>query len=165
MIDGGNGMERAIAARQAQMGGDWFFWIAGLSLVNSVMLYIHSPIGVFFGLGTTELIDFSAPSVVVALGLDIVAAGFFALYGIFARRGARWAFLVGMVFYLLDALIILLFTHQYLEVAAHAYALFRIFQGFQGAQRLSQLSVSSAGYPGSGSVPPSPNVWPPPPSV
>jgi len=174
MINGSGDMELAIAEKQTQMGGDWFFWIAGLSILNSVLQIIHSPVGVFFGLGTTDIFnrfgaDAGGSGKIIVLLMDVVAAGFYVLYGAFARKGAKWAFIVGMVFYVIDALIVLLLTKQYLEVAAHAYALFRIFQGFQGAQRLGVLRVQRAAM-ASGAYGPSPSapgndVWPPPPSV
>ncbi len=173
MINGPGNMQYAVAERQAQIGGDWFFWIAGLSLVNSVLGLIHSPIGSLFGLGTTDVIDAVGTSVggsgrMISLGLDVLVAGVFAVFGVFARRGAKWAFITGAVFYLLDALVVLLLTRQYLEVAAHAYALYRIFQGFQGAQQMGLLRAQQSSAPYGGYVPPSTpttDVWPPPPSA
>lgn len=174
MINGPGNMQYAVAERQTQQGGDWFFWIAGLSVANSVLRLIHSPVGAFFGLGTTDVIDqvgagLSGSSGLIALGLDVVVAGFFALFGLFARKGARWAFVVGAVLYLLDALVVLLLTRQYLEVAAHAYVLFRLFQGFQAAGQLSLLRAQQANTPYGGYVPPPStpptDVWPPPPSA
>ncbi len=174
MINGPGGMQYAVAERQTQQGGDWFFWIAGLALLNSVLRLIHSPIGSLFGLGTTDVIDDVGASLggsgrMVSLGLDVLVAGIFAIFGIFARKGAKWAFITGAVFYILDALVVLLLTRQYLEVAAHAYALYRIFQGFQGAGQLALLRAQQASSPYGGYVPPpstpSSDVWPPPPSA
>ncbi len=125
------------------------------------------------GLGTTELFDVfgghsGAAGKGVALGLDILAAGFYALYGLFARKGARWAFVAGMVFYALDGLL-LLYVKDWLAAAFHAYVLFRLFQGFQAAGQLAALRAQSSGGPYAGYVPPasapSNDVWPPPPNV
>lgn len=170
MINGPGGMQYAVAARQTQQGGDWFFWIAGLSIANSVLRLIHSPVGAFFGLGTTDVIDqvgagLGGSGGLVALGLDVVVAGFVAFFGLFARKGAQWAFVAGAVFYVLDALVVLLLTHNYLEVAAHAYVLFRLFQGFQAAGQLNLLRAQQAAMPPGGYQPPNPGVWPPPPSA
>ena len=164
MINNQNGMERAVAEKQTQVGGDWFFWIAGLSVVNAILLLIRAPFGFFFGLGLPDLVVRSGMGLSAWIAVTLIAAGVFALFGYFARRGARWAFLAGMVFYVLDALACFSIK-EYLEAAVHLYALFRIFQGFQAAQRLSLLPVSSAGYPTGSSVPPSSDVWPPPPST
>ena len=168
MINGPSAMQYAVAEKQTQQGGDWFFWIAGLSLINSLLGMIHSPIGVLFGLGTTDVIDqFGAAAGgsgrIIAFVLDIVVAGIFALFGLWARKGARWAFIVGAIFYVLDALLVLLLTKQYIEAAAHAYVLFRLFQGFQAAGQLQLLRAQPLPPPYSGSVPP--GVWPPPPNI
>jgi len=164
MINGGDGVERAIAARQTQMGGDWFFWIAGLSVVNAMLLLIHAPFGFFFGLGLPDFLLRSGIGLSAWIAVTGIAAGVLALCGYFARRGARWAFLAGMMLYVLDALVCF-DIREYLEGAVHAYALFRIFQGFQAAQRFAIVSASQAVYPPGGPVPPSSDVWPPPPRV
>lgn len=73
-----------------------------------------------------------------------------------------------MALYLLDALLCLLLA-EYLEIAAHAYVLFRLFQGFQAAGQLGLLRAQQGNSPYSGYVPPpstsSSDVWPPPPSA
>ncbi len=171
MINGPGGMQYAVAERQAQQGGDWFFWIAGLSLVNSILMLVNAPFSFFFGLGTTDFITAygtGAGAKGVALVLDVVFAGIFALFGVFARKGQRWAFLVGMLLYVLDGLVCLLF-HQYLAAAVHGYALYRLFQGFQAAGHLvvlraQQANASYGGYVPPASTPPT-DVWPPPPSA
>ena len=161
-------MQRAIAARQAQVGGDWFFWIAGFSIINSLISVFGAQLHFVIGLGLTELFDAGGGTAgttgkIIGLVLSLVAAGVYALFGLFARKGARWAFLTGMILYALDAVLLLLFK-DWLSVAFHAYALFRIFQGFQGAQQLAALPAQSAYYPPNGPPPPTtPGVWPPPP--
>lgn len=139
MINGPGAQQSAIAERQTQQGGDWFFWIAGFSIVNSVIALAGQKLHFVIGLGTTELFDGlssqtgSLPKG-AALALDILAAGFYVLYGLFARKGAKWAFLVGMIFYLLDGLLLLVFK-DWLSVAFHAYALYRIFKAFRALRR------------------------------
>ena len=163
MINGPGGMQYAIAQKQTQQGGDWFFWVAGLSVVNAVLLLAHAPFGFFFSLGAAGFAARTGGGLPTYLAVVVVASAVIGLCGLFARSGARWAFLVGMGLYALDA-IVCLSMGKYLEIAAHAYALFRIFQGFQAAGQLAALRAQSAGDPYGGSVPPSSNdVWPPPP--
>ena len=168
MINNGGDMERAVAARQTQVGGDWFFWIAGFSVVNSLIAVVGANLHFVIGLGLTELFDAAAPAgttgKVIGFVLSLLAAGVYALFGLFARKGAQWAFLTGMILYALDALLLLL-VKDWLSVAFHAYALFRIFQGFQGAQRLAALRSQPTIYPGGPPPGSTPGVWPPPPSV
>ena len=170
MINGPGAMQQAVAARQTQVGGDWFFWIAGFSIVNSVLAQVNANIHFVIGLGTTEIFDSGVTGLPkgAVIALDLLAAAFYVLYGFFARKGVRWAFIVGGVFYLLDGLLLLV-ARDWLAVAFHAYALYRLFQGFQGAQQLAILRKQSAGFAASGYVPPPTNpsndVWPPPPSA
>ena len=168
MINSPGGMQYAVAERQTQQGGDWFFWVAGLSLANTLLRILNVPFGFFFGLGAADYAARLGLGAGVTLGVTFAASGIIALFGVFARRGARWAFLVGMGLYLLDALLCLL-QAEYLEIAAHAYVLFRLFQGFQAAGHLAALRAQSASNPYGGYVPPSStpsnDVWPPPPSI
>ena len=158
MINGPGAQQYAIAERQTQQGGTWFFYVAGLSVANAILVLIHAPFGFFFGLGVADYA--LGMGIGGYLGVTVIASAIIALCGLFARRGARWAFLVGMILYGLDALVCLSLK-EYLEIAAHAYALYRIFQGFQGAQTLSLLRTQQAAMPRSAETP---GVWPPPPN-
>ncbi len=170
MMNGPGAMQQAIAQKQAQVGGDWFFWIAGFSIINSVLAFANASIHFVIGLGTTEVFDSGALGFGkgIDIALDVLSAAFYVLYGFFARQGARWAFVVGAIFYALDGVLLLVFK-DWLAVAFHAYALYRIFQGFQAAQQLAVLRTQSASFGNTGYVPPSSNpsgdIWPPPPSA
>jgi hypothetical protein len=171
MIDGPEGMEYAVAEKQTRTGGDWFLWIAGFSVINSLISLMGAGIHFVVGLGTTELFDAfashsGAGGKAAALAVDLLAAGFYVLYGLFARRGARWAFVTGMVFYALDGLLLLM-VKDWLSVAFHAYALYRIFGGLQAAGRLGVLRarLAASAPPGSVPHPAAPGVWPPPPGA
>lgn len=170
MLNGPNTMPEAVARRRAQVSGDWFFWIAGVSAVSSILAFSGTGIYSWLGLGTTRLIDSGAAGVpkAAALALDLFAAAVYVLFGLFARKGARWAFVAGSALYALDGLLLLYFR-DWLSIAFHAYALFRIFQGFQAAQQLHALRAQAASFGNSGYAPPSSNspgdVWPPPPSA
>ncbi len=170
MLNDPGAMQLAVAEKRTQTGGDWFFWIAGFSVVNSVLALVGANFHFVIGLGTTEVIDsiFSGRGGVgrgISLALDILAAAFYVGYGLFARKGAKWAFIVGMVFYALDGAL-LLFAQDWLSVAFHAYALYRIFQGFQAAQELGRLRAQAVPAAGGYALPPpASDVWPPPPAA
>lgn len=107
----------------------WFWWIAGLSVVNSVMVATGSHTSFLAGLGITQLADgFFHAFPPAAYALDLAVVGFFVAMGFVARRGYRWAFVVGGVAYALDALIFLPFG-AYLPIAFHLWALFFITNG------------------------------------
>jgi hypothetical protein len=129
-------------ARVAQLksGGSWFYWIAGLSLINSIAAASGSSWRFIVGLGVTQLFDALGAGMgnggkIVALVLDLVAAGVFILFGVFANKGHTWAFLTGMVLFALDGAIFLL-GGDWLGVAFHVLVLFFLFRGFQAARAL-----------------------------
>ena len=99
---------KAILIRRTQAGANWFFYIAGLSVVNSIIFLLHQNIQFVVGLGTTQVINALSKGSVPGIVLGVIVAGIFALFGVFARKGQIWAFWVGMVLYLLDGLLILL---------------------------------------------------------
>src|SRR6267143_1757096 len=148
-------------AKQTQLvrsGANWFIWIAGLSLVNSVLFVAGSNWAFFLGLGATQFSDAFGKEIitgttgeVLALTVDVVIAAIFVGLGLMSRNGALWSFIVGTVLLVLDALL-LVWVQDWAAVAFHALALFFIVRGFQAARRLAALRTSAA-MP-SGIVPP-----------
>ena len=47
-------VEVAALEKQVERGASWFYWIAGLSLVNSILSLTDSGWMFFFGLGITQ---------------------------------------------------------------------------------------------------------------
>ncbi|MEZ5429025.1 MAG: hypothetical protein R2747_22455 [Pyrinomonadaceae bacterium] len=141
--------ESLIHDRAAEMrnGGSWFYWIAGLSIVNSLIVTFGGNWGFFLGLGITQLIDSLFAGVAQgtgvgafqwgALAINLVISGVFAGFGYFARRGASWAFILGIFLYILDALLYLTFG-GYLAFAFHLFALFFMVKGLIGSRRFYQ---------------------------
>src|SRR5438128_9736691 len=94
-------------AKQTQLvrsGANWLIWIAGLSLVNSVLFVAGSNWAFFLGLGATQFVDAFGKEIitattgqVIALAVDVVIAGIFVGLGRLSRNGAQWSFIVGMV--------------------------------------------------------------------
>ena len=148
-------------AKQAQLvrsGANWFIWIAGLSLVNSVLFVAGSNWAFFLGLGATQFSDAFGKEIitgtmgeVVALIVDVVIAAIFVGLGLMSRNGALWSFIVGMVLLVLDALL-LVWVQDWAAVAFHALALFFVIRGFQAARQLAALRTAGALPPGT--VPP-----------
>jgi hypothetical protein len=148
-------------ARQTQLvrsGANWFIWIAGLSLVNSVLFVAGSNWAFFLGLGATQFSDAFGKEIitgttgeVLALVVDVVIAAIFVGLGLVSRNGALWSFIVGMVLLVLDALLLVWVT-DWAAVAFHGLALFFIVRGFQAARRLAALRTAAA-LP-AGTVPP-----------
>jgi hypothetical protein len=69
--------------------------------------------------------------------------GLFVVFGYLSKKGYHWAFVIGMVIYLLDGLLLLLVS-DYLGAAFHAYVLFRLYQGLAASRKLSELKQGAS---------------------
>ena len=131
-------------------GANWFFWIAGLSLLNSVMLHSGSNWSFIVGLGITQVIDAVAlnsatgpMATAIALALDAFVAGFFVLFGVLARKRYIAAFVIGMVLYAADGLLFLM-VEDWLSMGFHVLALVFIFRGMLTCRELTRLEAELA---------------------
>ena len=151
--------QRMRVESQMKSGANWFFWIAGLSLVNTVLLLSGSKWTFIIGLGVTQIVDSFAAGlgqmgIVVALCIDVVIAGVFAGFGVLSRKRQAWACVVGMVLYGLDGLLFLLFQ-DWLSLGFHAFALYGIFKGLQAMNELRRMEQAAMPvYPGHMGGPP-----------
>jgi len=143
-------IEMAKQTQQVRSGANWLIWIAGLSLVNSVLFVAGSNWAFFLGLGATQVVDASARDIItgttgqlLALAADVVIAGIFVGLGLIARNGVQWSFIVGMAFLVLDALLLAALT-DWAAVAFHGLALFLVGTGFQASRRLAALRTAAA---------------------
>jgi hypothetical protein len=134
---------RSDPATEAQLksGASWFYWVAGLSLINSIVALSGSEWGFVLGLGITQIFDAFGQSLpgagkVVVLVLDVIAAGVLVLFGVFAHKRHTWAFVVGMILYALDGLIFLL-VRDWLALGFHAFVLYCLFRGFKACRELN----------------------------
>lgn len=142
-------------ARRSQSGANWFFWIAGLSLVNSVVVLMNGRWSFLAGLGITQFIDGLAIALspklgnvatILALVMDLAAAGVIVLFGLMARQRHTWAFILGLSLYAVDGLLFLI-VQDWLALAFHAYASYCIFRGLSANRRLTQLLMEAGSPP------------------
>jgi hypothetical protein len=157
-------MEIAILRRRARTGANSFYFVAALSLINSILSAVGYSLTFVFGLSITQMIDGAGVGVgdsspdlalagkVGAVIVSVIISGFFALLGFFGGRGQRWAFIVGMILYLLDGILMLaallwLGTGQFQDwigFAIHFYFLWSMGRGLQAANQLQKLVAASA---------------------
>jgi hypothetical protein len=131
----------------------WFLMIAGLSVVNSILAMSRAGFQFIFGLGVSQIVDslaHQAGSTGYLLDFIIngIIAGVFVLFWHFARQGQKWAWYLAMTLYVVDGLLLLLFK-DYLAIAFHAYALYRMSAGLKLLPMLQSLdrqtgSISSS---------------------
>lgn len=129
-------------------GVNWFFWIAGLSLVNSAVALTGDGEGRQFviGLGITAIINGlalamaqnAAPQVAMiakatSFALSVLVSGVFVGFGILGRKAFAWAIALGMFLYALDGLIYLAFQ-DWMSFGFHLLALFFLFGALNTAR-------------------------------
>lgn len=143
-----NAEVRLALEKRLRSGADWFFWIAGLSVVNTVVALSGSEWGFILGLAVTQVIDaigrgMGPTGVVIAVVLDLVIIGLFVFFGIFARKSKNWSFIVGMLLYAADASLSWL-ASDWLGLGFHVLALFFLFSGLKASQELKVVESRQA---------------------
>jgi hypothetical protein len=133
-------------AVRIKRGANWFYAIAGFSLVNSLFFVFGANVAFLAGLGLTQLMDGVASVsmqgigvsiikvVAIVFGLALVAV--FALIGYYSAKRFSGAFIIGIVIYILDGLLLLLLG-AYLTAGFHAFALIFIIRGFLACRELN----------------------------
>src|SRR5262245_61308993 len=113
--------DRANQMAHVQQSANWFFYIAGLSVVNLTLTFVDVNIYLPIGLASSELVAGIAisaiqyygappiPAIGIALSTNILIGSVFAVFGYFGRRAAHWAFVSGIILYILDGFIFLAF--------------------------------------------------------
>lgn len=147
-------IDRAIIAQSDSVitgGAGWFWWIAGLSVVNTIMIHSGTDRSFVIGLGFTLVADAIFKEMkVLAFIIDAIALATFVGFGFLSRKGHLWAFVTGIVLYTLDAGIYVL-GQDWMSVAFHGLALFYMIRG---AKTLREALKAAAASP--------PEVAPPP---
>jgi hypothetical protein len=134
-------------------GAHWFYWIAGLSLVNAVTAAMGSDWGFVIGLGLTQVVsaiaaaaseggDAPAALTATALAIDFAVIGAFFLVGWLATRPSVAAFAIGITVFALDTLIFLV-AGDWVGVAFHALALYFLWRGMQAAREMKRSPAAA----------------------
>ena len=139
-------------AQSFKSGANWFYWIAGLTLVTSVIAFGGGGIRFLISLGITQIIDGVADAIaadgggaakVVALVLALLISGVFIIFGVLANKKILGAYILGMVVFGLDGLLSLAYQ-DWIGVIAHGVVLFFLFRGFQAGRELVSLEKAMA---------------------
>ncbi len=145
MADTTTTVDRTKLENQITSGASWFFWIAGLSVINAIILLAGGSWNFLIGLGITQLISALGSESVFAgkaiiLLVNLIIAGFFILFGAFGRKHAAWAFIAGIVVYALDGLLFLL-VKDFVSIGFHVFALFFIVRGLTSLMQLKKMPI------------------------
>lgn len=146
---------QVIPALKSKLKGgiNWFYWIAGLSLLNSFLYFVKADLSFVIGLGITQVAnvifdqsalrlgaEYSTSAIIVSLGFSFIMSVFFLAMGILGRKRHAWAVIFGMVLYSLDG-ILLAVMHIWLDAGFHMLALYGLFRGLQAIYQLKKLEA------------------------
>ena len=141
--------EEVALEEQRNKGASWFYWIVGLTIINTIV--VQSGIDFAFSLGATvTLVSYGVAQAlgtstahVMALGFDVLVIAFYAMCGVMGSRGATWAFILGLIAFTIDSLFALI-GFQIIGILIHGYALFCIFNGMMACVNLNRLKREKA---------------------
>lgn len=131
-------------------GTHWFYWIAALSAVNSLIVFYVGTQNSAFAFGVTQWLDgtrgpltaegWHPPLHVPGLIINLAIAAGFAALGYFARRNDM-LFLFGLFLYSVDALLSL-GLKEFFGFAFHFVGLFYMFRGLLASRHLRENATT-----------------------
>ena len=140
----------ALRAR-ANSGAHWFYWIAALSVINSIVAATGSTWGFMAGLGVTQLIDGVGQAVgpwtkPVTLVLNGVVAALFVAFGWWASR-RTWVYVTGMLLFAIDSIVFAV-ASDWIGLAFHGLVRFFLWNGLSARLDLAKATATTSGTPG-----------------
>jgi hypothetical protein len=142
---------RALFAR-GKNGAAWFYWIAALTMINSVIMLTGGQWNFSLGLTFTFFADAIATVAVqqgnpewikfAVFGFDLVVICLVALCGWLAQKRILPVFAIGMFLYLLDTPLAIL--TGFLGVGIHLFALWGMWNGFSAYRQLNAMEQQLA---------------------
>lgn len=144
--------------KKMRNGAGWLYFIAGLSLVNTLLVVFNADRHFGVGMAFTLFVDALAGEILkenpdqvtivrtIELIIDTFAITACAATGFFCMRGHRWAFIVALALYGLDTLLSLLFMRDGMVVLGiiHVVALVYIGMGFAACLKIHKLAHQRA---------------------
>lgn len=132
-------------------GANWFFWLAILSALNSLIVYFVEIRNTPFAFGVTQWLDgtrgpltaegFSPPLHIVGLIADLIIAAIFAAFGYFAKRRHDATFIVGIFLYVVDS-ILSLGLRDFWGFCFHMVGVFFLFRGLLASRHIRENATS-----------------------
>lgn len=140
--------------QQVKSGANWFYWIAGLSIINAVLAHSETKTQFVLGLAITQIVDAIAGQIApnwkwFSLVFDAALAGALAFFGFKGGKAVMWAFLAGLSIFLIDCALFAWICLKFGEVEKgvilggifRALALFSIFGGISATKKLHALKA------------------------
>jgi hypothetical protein len=136
-------------------GANWFYWVAGLTLITSIITIGGGDWRFLISLGTTQIIDAFAvvlseqlggATMAIALVLDIFITALFVFFGVMAGKKMLWIYMLGTVLFGFDGLISLMIG-DWIGVLAHGFVLFFMIRGYMAGRDMVALEREIAQQP------------------
>ncbi|MEP7156441.1 MAG: hypothetical protein ABI905_11755 [Betaproteobacteria bacterium] len=139
----------SVLMTQIGSSANWFYWVAALSLVNTVVAILGSKWSFIIGLGLPQLLISEAtrmrlaadpPALLIATlwGVSFAMTAFFAACGWFAGRPSIVAFIAGAALFALDSIIFLI-AGDWIGVAFHAVVLYMFWKGITATREYKEV--------------------------
>ena len=141
---------RILDRSTALNGANWFFWLAILSVINTLVVYFGRLDNTPLAFGVTQWLDGSAgtlasrvasPFSLTGVAVDLLLAVMFAAFGYFARRGNDSVYLFGILLYAVDALLSL-GLKDFWGFSVHLVGLFFLFRGLLASRHVRENATS-----------------------
>jgi hypothetical protein len=142
--------EKLKTENQFKNGANWFYWIAVLSVINSMIILFGGEISFIVGLGITQIVDAIAWEFKNSGGMNLdfiffmislFISGVFALFGYFSRKQMMGIYVTGMILYALDGLIFFL-VGDWLSIGFHVFVLFSLYGGLKALKAINDSRQS-----------------------
>src|SRR5690349_17064913 len=96
--------ELAVMTQRLNSAAGWFYLLAGLSVINSLIATFGGTLRFMFGLGITGVMDaivarmnIGAAGNIINFVFTLAMVGLFVVFGYLSKKGHHWAFVIGMV--------------------------------------------------------------------
>ena len=127
-------------------GANWFFWLAILSVINTLIVYQYQTPNTPIALAITQWLDgtsggLSPTMSTRSLVINLLIAGALAVFGLLARRGSDLAFVLGIFLYAVDAMLAIGLRDVF-GFGVHLIGLFFLFKGLLASRHVRENAVS-----------------------
>ena len=141
-----NDSARHVTRTSVLHAADWFFWLAILSVINSLIVFYYQTPNTPIALGITQWLDgtsgsFNDTMSASELLTNILIAGVLAAFGLMSRRGSDVAFVVGMFLYVLDSFL-MIGLRDFFGFGVHLIALFFLGKGLLASRHIRENAIS-----------------------
>ena len=140
---------RMLLMKRAKDGINWFYWVALISVITTIIFVTGGTPNFFLSLGVNQLVVGYTVAVAngtqvaplmhwVAGAIELLLAGVFVLFGYRGSRSYRSWIVAGIMLYALDGLIFA-YLGVWLGVIVHAFVMYNLVRGLRALDSLKRM--------------------------